>query len=40
MRLQQRADASVDDTRIRVTDGSSGGSGTFCPPGQAKKGGC
>ncbi|BCS50321.1 hypothetical protein JUNP479_3073 [Aeromonas jandaei] len=34
------ADVSVDDTRIRVTDGSSGGSGTFCPPGQAKKGGC
>ncbi|CAJ1789939.1 hypothetical protein PEKONANI_00915 [Aeromonas jandaei] len=34
------ADVSVDDTRIRVTDGSSGGSGTFCPPGQAKKGRC
>ncbi|MCF7716759.1 hypothetical protein H9X98_03345 [Aeromonas jandaei] len=35
------ADVSVDDTRIRVTDSSSGsGSGTFCPPGHAKKGRC
>ncbi|BBT82173.1 MULTISPECIES: hypothetical protein [Aeromonas] len=33
------ADVSVDDTRIRVSDGS-GGYGTFCPPGQAKKGRC
>ncbi|ATP11104.1 hypothetical protein FGF01_15925 [Aeromonas salmonicida subsp. achromogenes] len=31
------ADVSVDDTRIRVSDG---GNGTFCPPGQAKKGRC
>ncbi|MDO2948264.1 hypothetical protein [Aeromonas simiae] len=35
------ADVSVDDTRIRVNDGSGrGGYGTFCPPGQAKKGRC
>ena len=34
------ADVSVDDTRIRVSDGSNGGNGTFCPPGQAKKGRC
>ena len=34
------ADVSVDDTRIRVSDGSGGGYGTFCPPGQAKKGRC
>lgn len=34
------ADVSVDDTRIRVTDGGGGGYGTFCPPGQAKKGRC
>jgi hypothetical protein len=33
------ADVSVDDTRIRVSDGG-GGYGTFCPPGQAKKGRC
>ncbi|WP_429235781.1 hypothetical protein [Aeromonas salmonicida] len=34
------ADVSVDDTQIRVSDGSNGGNGTFCPPGQAKKGRC
>ena len=34
------ADVSVDGTRIRVSDGSGGGYGTFCPPGQAKKGHC
>ncbi|WP_429080232.1 hypothetical protein [Aeromonas bivalvium] len=34
------ADVSVDDTRIRVSDGDRGGYGTFCPPGQAKKGRC
>ncbi|MGU5703841.1 hypothetical protein ACV1C5_19975 [Aeromonas caviae] len=34
------ADVSVDDTRIRVSDGDRGGDGTFCPPGQAKKGRC
>ncbi|AUU23288.1 hypothetical protein IL332_18345 [Aeromonas caviae] len=34
------ADVSVDDTRIRVSDGDHGGDGTFCPPGQAKKGRC
>ena len=34
------ADVSVDDTRIRVSDGERGGYGTFCPPGQAKKGRC
>ncbi|MGL4714910.1 MAG: hypothetical protein ACRCWL_03225 [Aeromonas sp.] len=33
-------DVSVDDTRIRISDGNSGGYGTFCPPGQAKKGRC
>ncbi|MFB2854509.1 hypothetical protein [Aeromonas allosaccharophila] len=33
------ADVSVDDTRVRVSDGS-GGYSTFCPPGQAKKGRC
>ncbi|WP_337079911.1 hypothetical protein [Aeromonas dhakensis] len=27
------ADVSVDDTRIRVSDGDRGGYGTFCPPG-------
>ncbi|MFQ2516225.1 hypothetical protein ACK32E_10290 [Aeromonas caviae] len=36
----QGADVSVDDTRIRVSDGDRGGDGTFCPPGQAKKGRC
>ena len=34
------ADVSVDDTRIRVSDGDRGGYGTFRPPGQAKKGRC
>ncbi|MDX7831729.1 hypothetical protein [Aeromonas dhakensis] len=34
------ADVSVDDARIRVSDGSGDGYGTFCPPGQAKKGRC
>ena len=34
------ADVSVDDTRIRVSDGDRGGYDTFCPPGQAKKGRC
>lgn len=38
------ADVSVDDTRIRVGDDGygypRGGQGTFCPPGQAKKGRC
>ncbi|WP_323933662.1 hypothetical protein [Aeromonas hydrophila] len=34
------ADVSVDDTRIRVSDGDRGGYGTFCPLGQAKKGRC
>lgn len=34
------ADVSVDDTRIRVSDEDRGGYGTFCPPGQAKKGRC
>ena len=34
------ADVSVDDTRIRVSDVDRGGYGTFCPPGQAKKGRC
>ncbi|MGB6190556.1 MAG: hypothetical protein WBF70_18600 [Aeromonas molluscorum] len=33
------ADIRVDDTRIRVSDGGSG-NGSFCPPGQAKKGRC
>lgn len=35
----RRADIEVGDTRISVDDGHSG-SGTFCPPGQAKKGRC
>lgn len=34
------ADVSVDDTRIRVSDGDRGCYGTFYPPGQAKKGRC
>lgn len=34
------ADVSVGDARIRVSDGDRGGYGTFCPPGQAKKGRC
>ena len=34
------ADVSVDDTRIRVSDGDRGGYGTLCSPGQAKKGRC
>ena len=34
------ADVSVDDNRIRVSDGDRGGYVTFCPPGQAKKGRC
>ncbi|PJG59865.1 hypothetical protein CUC53_04845 [Aeromonas cavernicola] len=32
------ADVSIDDARIRVSDGHD--NGTFCPPGQAKKGRC
>ncbi|MBZ6065460.1 hypothetical protein LA374_04420 [Aeromonas schubertii] len=32
------ADIRLDDTHIRISDGNSGGS--FCPPGQAKKGRC
>lgn len=35
----RRADIEVGDTRISVDDGHSG-NGTFCPPGQAKKGRC
>lgn len=35
----RRADIELGDTRISVGDGHSG-SGTFCPPGQAKKGRC
>jgi len=36
-----RADVKVGDTRISVSDGGSGGHpGSFCPPGQAKKGNC
>lgn len=34
------ADVSVGDTRIQVNDGDREGHGTFCPPGQAKKGRC
>lgn len=34
------ADVSVGDARIQVNDGNHGGHGTFCPPGQAKKGRC
>ena len=34
------ADVSVDDTRIRVSDGDRGGYATFCPPGQTKNGRC
>lgn len=32
------ADIRLDDARIRISEGNSGG--TFCPPGQAKKGRC
>ncbi|ALP41178.1 hypothetical protein WL1483_1759 [Aeromonas schubertii] len=32
------ADIRLDDTHIRISDGNGGGS--FCPPGQAKKGRC
>lgn len=34
-----RADVTVGDTRISVSDGGSH-PGSFCPPGQAKKGNC
>jgi hypothetical protein len=28
------------DTHVNVNDGHGHGQGTFCPPGQAKKGNC